>query len=336
MRRASHNRQRGFSLVELGVVVLIAVLLAATALFVTSSIAGSGTEAAVSLISAGVSSTRLAAIGGAGTTVGVYQGAALMFMPNNEVVVVRHDPTMTDDVNAPLGEAAQPKAGYREYGNIRFKLFDSVGVVGIQRVSEVNGQAPRLLAPPFAIRFDAGGCLVNRRTATPLGDGYVYYDGYANASPTNHTAQTNWNPVSPPWPAVPVNRGWVDGRVFATRTRPTTYNPFPWDPRNFGNPIGLAVNLDSNAAPGHYGWRLPFDQIDTVIGVVVFDRKQLNNVASSMGRTPETVLAATTNGEITNDRNTLAINTPAEWILTYGKVLFFNRYSGRVQREARP
>ena len=92
-----------------------------------------------------------------------------------------------------------------------------------------------------------------------------------------------------------------DGSFDRSSTRPATYNPDDWDPTF--NTVSMSK--------GRY--LMPFEQVESVIGVVVYSKRQLLRAGEN------------------HDGNTNGINAAArDWILANGQTILFSRNTGTM------
>ena len=162
------------------------------------------------------------------------------------------------------------------------KLPRDVGIVGIAR-NRSSITGLLLLTPPFAIRFDPHGGLVAAQPASL--NRTVYYDRDYNGTYTTSVGRT------------------------------ASYSPDAWDPNS------PAYN------PAHWNntenlHELPFDEIETVVGVVIYSKRELR-------------------GSGRNHSASVALGNPInesarDWIRENGTILFFSRYSGAVIKQPKP
>ena len=132
---------------------------------------------------------------------GQYSGVAALFTPANEIRLVENTPYAVDHKNKLLEIKPPPRQnGYIDIpGREYIRLPSDIGVMGIRRGGSFSDPVLRLLAPPFAVRFNERGQLIARSK-----EGHVYYDG-------------DYNGV------------WTIGS-----RRPPNYAPHQWDPEASG------------------------------------------------------------------------------------------------------
>lgn len=270
---------KAYTLTELLVVIAVIILLLSIAVPGLSKLMNAGKQdSAIGAFSAAVALTRSYA-GRNPVFDGPYgyQGVAIIATPANELRIVEHiEESRGPATGGPfLAYSAPPYAGYRDIANEPYVTIPTgVGVVGITR-NDPN--FVRLVAPPFALRFDPNGHLIVRAA----GAQGVVYDGNGDM-------------------------GWD-----YNDTRPNMYDPLAWDPETSGK---TATNYNANTQK----YLLDFENLETVIGVIAYNKKDLQNAGHN--------LAADSNAAYTGGVNKEA----AAWILENGRVLFFNRYSGAV------
>lgn len=147
------------------------------------------------------------------------------------------------------GEAQNPKHlnGFRDLQIDYIHLPGDIAVAGVIRnEGSTANQPPRLLAPPFAVWFDANGTLVAASNEAP--SDFVYYDGDGN-------------------------KGYDINTV-----RSPNYNPDVFDPR--------APGYDPNnydTAVGAKRYKLPFDRIEAVAAVMVYSKSVFRSEATAGG-----------------------------------------------------
>ena len=269
--------RRGFTLIEMLVVVSIIVLVVA----IVSPLIGALSEGLISdsglnTVQVAVKSARAYATrekNGPSFAMdgGQFSGTAIIFTPANELRIV---------ANAYDRSSLPFLFDYNVYENIEGRdyvpLSEDLGVVGIARnaATEVI-----LLTPPFAVRFDQHGQLIAARDSNDTGA--VFYD-----------------------------RDY-DGNIDTTRDRVhwevDPYNPDAWDPNApIQSPPVVPVHTDK-------GYHLPFERLDAVIGVVLYDEEELRNAGHNL----QSVVGVG------------VLNDPArQWILESGTTVFFSRHSG--------
>ncbi len=281
MLKIKHQKS-GFSLVELLVVISVLVLLMGLVFPLlgalrSSNILGSG----VTIVSSAVASARSYIYRGNTKVLpdvrdGSSKGAAAVITANDIFFVVQ-DPTVRLGSNT-----SGPFAILTDYlgyttpaeANAPLKLPSGVGVAGLVRVGGTN----RLLAPPFAVRFDEHGNLI-----------------VSDLAGTSQTERPSY---------VLVDRDG-DGSFPASPAYRNSYDPEEWDE-------------DSDSFVSANENKLPFDMIESVPAVIVF------NKIDFLEQFPN---GWETGGEFTSS------SPEYTWITQNGRVLWFSRHSGVVSRE---
>ena len=284
------RRGSGFTLMELLVVVAIMILLFTIAVPSVRNLLNSGRiSEASALMSSASASLRVYADQSPPFPVGSYQGVALLFTPSNEIRYVQHTYAAKDSSNNFIIQNGE--GGYADLDREYLQLPAGVGVVGISMGAQSSAPYVYMLPPPFAVRFNPNGHLIARRSATtgtpPTPTyGTIFYD---------HDYDFVYSEISLP--------------------RSATYDPAPYDP---DSPDYNVSNFDQAESPArnaqdtqkHF---LPFDEIETVIGVMIYDKAEF----ASAGHSLKAVAAG---GRIDDNAR--------QWLLDNGEPLFFNRYNG--------
>ena len=224
-------KRNGFTLTELLVVIGVIVLLLTLVVPNLSALMGSEDVAnGINGFSAAVSTAR----SNAGNTTpfrrGKYQGTAVVVTGANELRVVRNIDAFG------LGAHAQAKV-YEDVPNQNYILVpDGVGVLGIAR----GTAGVKLVAPPFALRFNPRGMLVARSANISDIDELTHYDGNKDGT-------------------------------FDSNTRDSTaYDPHEYDIKHADYDIAKAFDSTN----GHI---LPFERLENVGGVILYLKEDLWN-----------------------------------------------------------
>ncbi len=234
-----------------------------------------------------------------------------MAVDNNDLAL-----KMTNAADAPWDRPRYRNA-FRDIEGVDYvRLPGGVGLAGITR----GNDGLIFLAPPFAIRFDAQGRLVHGKSAAAA-DRWVYYNG--RGAPKEFTGvkydQININTTSP--------NSTLGMRSWASANR----NPGEWDPTHpaYGN-LPLNQRRDKWFEDPHTGQRklaLPFDAIDTCVGVIVYDKNAFNQLA---GGWPAFEVSASGVDPILDADSSDPETAIAAFLLRHGKPVFFNRYTGAL------
>ena len=168
-----------------------------------------------------------------------YSGTAAIFCPTGEVRIVINDQRAEDSGGNFLESYTQRLNGYADYRVANrgrrdldyISIPQGVGLAGIYR----NNAGAHLIAPPFAIAYNRDGQMIPGAD-TGSGTRVIYYDANFNGE---YTGQ---------------DRGSLGG-----------YDPADWD----GGPG--ANNEDPDPDPDVLVRHLPFEAIETVVGVIVYD-----------------------------------------------------------------
>ena len=155
-------------------------------------------------------------------------------------------------------------------------LSDDLGVVGIAR-GGVTATEVFLLTPPFAVRFDQHGQLIAGRDLLTRAHS-VFYDSDYDGS--------------------------ID--VNSDRSDLAPYDPDDWDPKSPNEP-NVPVDVDN-------GYYQPFDRLDAVIGVVLYNKKELRAAGHDLEPGAGDALDLAAHQWLLRDGN--------------GTTVFFGRYSG--------
>ena len=299
----------GFTLMELLVVIVIIVLLLSVSIpGITGIVRSQRVKSAVDAISSVVRAARAESSIPPEFRTGDFGGAAVIFTPGGELRIVKH----FDSLNFVGQDGQRLESKYKAYqdaGQNYTTLNADVGIVGISRVNAE--QKPTLLAPPFAVRYNRHGNQISGGDPVRDADALVYYNG--NYDRTNH----------------PETRKLAD-RIQIERSRQQpggggAYNPERWDPstdayiedaKDGPETLDQAGRLLSTTGnhPMEGRVKLPFDRYESVVGLLVYDKKDLK-------RTRQLSLKSTGGLGQLDDATT-------EWLLENGQVIFFNRYTG--------
>jgi hypothetical protein len=246
------------------------------------------------------------------TTAGAtYSGSAILFTPANQLYLIENIEGAAD-AGSLLETMPTPHNGYGVIaGRDPIKLQNSVNVYGIVRYDNGGNPAVKLVAPPFAIRFDQDGNLV------------ASDDGAS----THAGAQSYWVFFD----------GDIDGNydTAGTGARPAGYSPDDSNPR-------IVATLNKDPVTGIY--ELPFERLEAVIGVLVLPGPEFR--AKVQGYASVLSAGSKLPGEINVDDAMVDFagepTTEAEahyrlkqWMLDQGQTLFFSRTTGNLFRETR-
>ncbi len=285
---------RGFSVMELLVVVLIVSIIAGVAVVGTNTMFAASRRTNAEMITASaVGQARAFATSPRSMVTGEFRGAAALFTASSEIRLIIHDERVRDsraqyDYLYENGMPGYTDLVERETGKpYRYiPMPQDIGVVGITRGN--SGQ--ELLPPPFAIRFNRDGVLIAAKTGSD--ENLVYYDGR------------------------------YDGDVETTVDRSGSYNADAYDPESTYYDKG-AFNPWNNTADKY---EVGFEKVETVLGVVVYSKSEFETAGHSLGGDSSDLQS---DGSLTNSGS----SNPAEWLMRNGKIMMFDRYSGEVIRE---
>lgn len=256
-----------------------------------------------------------------------YSGTAIVFTPANELRLVENIPQALTPTPEPLERINRNKPssqrivnGYDDISDVDYiKLPRGTAALGLTRSGSPSSVV--LLLPPFALRFDANGALVSGQTATTSSpDRTVWYD--ANCDDRYQVRSSNMADPNPSLLAASlgddVSRPFPSGGNYSAEL---------WDPESsqWVPSAGLAGDRPNPAYDQTRGrYRLPFEEIETVVGLVVFSKKDLWDGGYRME-------ATTSDGSISAAARDYILNTLID--KKRAKVLFFNRYTGTPMRE---
>ena len=308
--------RRGFTLIEMLVVVSIIVFLMAITFPVIGTLQRGGrVETGLNTVSLAGSVARTWSTASLpqvdqildppNTEPGHYSGTAAIFCPTGEVRIVINYQLATRNGSSPTSPSFSNSLefnhqnGYRDYrianGGRRdvdyIAIPQGTGIAGIHRFGQGAADV-ELLAPPFAIAFDETGALMQgHRDPSTSGRNpanFVYYD--AN----------------------------LDGRYNTTNVRTTSYDPADWD-RDSDNARGIGdAFLNANLVR-----QLPFDAIETVAGVIIYDKTEYKAAGFSFA-----------GGGFVTDVDTDTLPDDAyDWLRENGTVVFFSPNTGVALRD---
>ena len=169
--------------------------------------------------------------------------------------------------------------------------------MGVMGIRRGSTATTVLIPPPFAVRFDEDGRLISRASAG-VADGSVYYDGDYN------------------------------GKYEVTLDRSSSgYIPRNWDPEFTSGVPRNAVNQR---------WHLPFEKIETVIGVIAYDKAQFVTWDPTLDPQYDVPDSITSVNSLSNELVWLLGGDPGSNPMRkhrFANWMFFSRYSGTVMRE---
>jgi len=328
---------RGFTLVEL-IVVLSIIVIASAITFpflgaMTRDLAASNgvntVQAATTAARAYATRDRSSLVIGFDTVTGEpisadYSGAAALFTPNNLIRLVENDGAGLRLQNRDgLIEVAYKSDnivlnGFEDIvGREPIQLDANVGVVGIVRSNDSatyparDGSTTAFIPPPFAVWFSQAGSVVagvplpnssgsaaERDAVDRSRNRLLYYDWdqadgletYARDLPPDG----DWNAVN---------------RSNPERGGGGTYDVDEFDPSSPDYDRGIAFNDNLNREA------IPFEEIETVIGVVVYDKREFRDAGLDWPDSPSG-------------------SAIAQWLVDNGTAVFFSPTSGVAFREA--
>jgi len=304
-RNQSQSQSHGFTLMELMVVVSLIVLLLGFSVPLVFKIdeisrdrSGVNTFGVAVTAARAYATRRIADLDS--VALAEYSGAAVMVTPMNQLRIIGD--LQRDDME---------KLGLSAYGyDNQTKRMEAismprgVGVVGITR-NGAAGNAIKVIAPPFAIRFNRHGQLITeaRNTKGSLTDAQ-WADVRRNLVYIDHN---------------------LDGAYSTTGTpRPAAYDSGPWDP-------DVTSNISGKWSAGATDWTLPFDTLESVIGVIVYSKADFEDSGGKMSTATYTPPAQGCPGGCgTGDAGV------SKWMFANGSVLFFSRNTGNILRTKMP
>jgi type II secretory pathway pseudopilin PulG len=255
MRNGLARRVRAFTIIELITVVTIVVMVMGSMFPLLATMRKLGRlQAATDTVNGACTAARSRAVlSHASLDPPVpgarFRGAAVIFTPCNEIRIVEMDQNATNGSVQPL----QPNhSGYKDVATTEYLTLPAgSAVAGISNNGSVN-----FLAPPFAIRFDESGQLIAgvSDSGGSNGDRLVCYPDQFDPATGNPTRY----PVS------------------NTRTSVSYTNP-----DNFDKVYNTSIKPN---AQGRYD--LPFYTLETVIGVVIYDKNDFHNQGGNWGNQP--------------------------------------------------
>ncbi|MCC6681918.1 MAG: prepilin-type N-terminal cleavage/methylation domain-containing protein [Phycisphaeraceae bacterium] len=194
------------------------------------------------------------------------------------------------------GDPQHPKHlnGFRDVQIDYIRLPADAGVAGVirDRNSTAN-DPPRLLAPPFAVWFDAGGNLV--AAGNFAANDFIYYDGN------------------------------YDGRYGINGTgggpaRANDYNPDFWDPTAPKDTTDPNFDVTTHYNTSAKKRELPFERIEAVSAVMVYSKDSFRS-------------EATAGGFYWNDGTSTALDQQRwNWMKENGRMVMFTRQNGLALR----
>jgi len=363
MQRTPTTRERGapisaFTLIELMTVIAIMAVLTGI-LFPAISVLskGSHVDAGMNTLSAAVTTARAYARRsvpftrdllpdqttnpGVQSSVDGYSGVAMLFCPSNEIRIVENDELAVthdgdDEDDQPDRLELEPvnissnapahyvyRNGFRDIEGVDYiRMPDGVGVAGLTRGGSGTGEI-LVLAPPFAVRLDEYGHIVNGR-ASSSPDRIVYYNGDYDYEEVQFPDREDEY-----WPLITTSGEGSDRghpRIVPGFSNAETNDPDVYDAtcREYNPLVAWAKTDTGRDKPNRVDkYILPFETIDTVIGVVIYDKRRFWGECSGW----DSYSISTSDAEYLTRR---------DWLLdpaNGNKVVFFNRYTGAMIRE---
>ena len=354
VRTLSGSARRGFTLAELMIVVTIFVFLAglsfpalralARSTRTTTGINAVTVAGAAAQVYARQTRPPLTSVIPTATD-GEYSGTALLFTPRGEIRLLFNDQFIGEQgTSAYLEETAISVGvgptiyngldGYKDIPDREpIRVPNSTGVFGIARGN--NGGTPTLvlLSPPFAVRFGTSGQVEyeDRSDLTAGASTTPYVD-----TGVSETIDLNFIYVDGDY------TGGVDPALTRTNCRtPNTgtndYFPDYWDPSN--------DNFDADATWSTLGTSetaddreiIPFDCIETVIGVIVYDKLEFREFLQDQVAEGNLTNADIPSRYDVGDGSATA-NVAVDWLLDKDntRAFLFNRHTGALFRDPEP
>ncbi|MCC7146644.1 MAG: prepilin-type N-terminal cleavage/methylation domain-containing protein [Phycisphaeraceae bacterium] len=247
-----------------------------------------------------------------------FSGTAILITPGGEIRFLEHDDSAVDGAGDFLAMNPENVADPGDPPNMKYlkafkdiqgmeavQLPAGVGIAGISRGGTGTGSL-EILPPPFVIRFDKYGRIIHGSRGT-YPDRVVFYDGNQNEEVTT--------------------------TYYRTHTPCDQYDPDEYDPdcpqyneqKTWWNPTSQYPDKD-NRKPKAI---VPLENIDTVIGVVLFDKNAF------WGEFRE---GWPNYGNVKSAKDAIAAYDPGDpdgidqvkWVLDHGTFVFFNRYTGTI------
>jgi len=300
-RNQSQSQSHGFTLMELMVVVSLIVLLLGFSVPLVFKIDEiSRDRSGVNTFGVAVTAARAYATRRIADLDSVpqaeYSGAAVMVTPMNQLRII-----------ADMQADEMEKAGLSGYGyDNQTKRMEAismprgVGVVGITRTASATS-AITVIPPPFAIRFNRHGQLITETRVTL----------------TDAGVQRNLIYIDP-----------AQGNAFSktsTHRSTTAYIPGDWDP-------DVTSNISGKWNPTNSDWNLPFNTLESVIGVIVYSKADFEDAGGKLTGT----YIAPAQGYPDGVKPAVANEAVSKWMFANGSVLFFSRNTGNILRTKMP
>ena len=296
--KSNHADARGFTLIELMVVVSMIVLLLGFSVPLVFKIDElSRDRSGVNTFGVAVTAARAYATRRIADLDSIpqaeYSGAAVLVTPMNQLRIIAD--LQLDDME---------KEGISAYGydtqTSRMEAISmprGVGVVGITRTGAAD-TAIKVIAPPFAIRFNRHGQLITETrsssTDAEVKRNLVYFDHDQN------------------------------GGYVKNDARPAAYDVAPWDP-------DMTADISGKWNQANSDWTLPFETMETVIGVIVYSKADFEDAGGKMsGATYTPPAQGCPGGCGAGDAGV------SKWMIANGSVLFFSRNTGNILRTKMP